>query len=85
MAAVEVAVAVVVEVLHHLLGGPLDPPRGLRLRALVAAEGAEVPGLGLYYAAGVVVGERVLRVLRLRLRLERVAGRRSPGVRRHRR
>ena len=62
MLPIEVAVAVIPQVLHHLLGGPLYPARCLGLRALVPAEDAEVAGLGLYDAAGVVVGERVLRV-----------------------
>lgn len=80
MPAVEVAVAVVVQVLDHLLGGAPDPSRRLDAGALIAAEGAEVASLGLDDAAGVVVGEWVLGVLGSGLRLvEAVAE--GPGIR----
>lgn len=61
MLAVQVAVAVVLQVLNHLLGGPLDPPRVMGLWALVPPMNTQVLGLGLDDAPGVVVRERVLR------------------------
>lgn len=72
MATVEVAVPVVLQVADHLLGGPLNPFGGVGLWALVPAEGAEVVGLGLDDAAGVVVGEGLLGVLGLGFRAVRV-------------
>lgn len=65
MPTIEVSILIVLKVLDHLLGCPLDPLRGLRLGALVPAQGAEVLGLGLDKSAGVVVGEWVLGVLGL--------------------
>lgn len=50
-------VPVVLDVPHHLLRRPADPARGLGATPLVAAEAAEVLGLGVDDAAGVVVGE----------------------------
>lgn len=85
MAAVEVAVPVVVQVADHLLGGPLNPLGGLGLWALVPAEGAEVVGLGLDDAAGVVVGEGLFGVLGPGFgAVGVVAVAERPGVRAHR-
>ena len=63
VATVEVTVPVVLKVLNHLLGSPLDPLGCLCAWALVLAELAEVLSLGLDDAASVVVGEWVLGVL----------------------
>lgn len=65
MPPIEVSILIVLKVLDHLLGCPLDPLWGLRLRALVPSQGAEVLGLGLDNSARVVVGEWVLGVLEL--------------------
>lgn len=81
VATVEVAVAVVLEVAHHLLRGALDPLGGLSLGALVPAQGTQIPGLGLDDTPGVVVGEWVLGAPGLGLRSAGVAVAERPGVR----
>lgn len=54
---VQVPVPVVLDQLRHLLRCAADPPGGLGAAPLVAAEAAEVLGLGVDDAAGVVVGK----------------------------
>jgi len=80
VSAVQLAVAVILQVPHHLLGGPLNPPRGLSLRALVPPQDALVRRLSLYDAPRVVVGQRLLRVPTPRLGSGGVAGSRGPRV-----
>lgn len=63
MLPVQVPAPVVPQPLLHLLGRPPNPLRGLGVRPLVLPELAQVPGLGVDDAAGVVVGERLLLIL----------------------
>lgn len=64
MLSIKVTVAVILQVSNHLFRGALDPPWGLSLGTLVPAEDAEVASFSLDDAASVVVGERVVGVLR---------------------
>lgn len=74
------AVPVVLQIADHLFRCPLDPLWGLGVWALVPAQGAQVLGLGLDYAASVVVGERILGVLGLRFGPVGVSVAERPGV-----
>lgn len=80
MLAVQVAIPIVFEVLHHLLGGSLDPARGPGLRPLVTAQDAEIASLGFDDATSIVIGERVLGVLRTGFRAVGVAIAEGPRV-----
>ena len=59
---VQVAIPIILKILHHLLRRPLNPLGCLRSRALVLAQLAKVLSLGLDYAPRVVVGEWVFGV-----------------------
>lgn len=62
MLSIEMAISIVLKVLHHLLRSPLNPLRRLSSGALISTQNTEVLGLGLDDSAGVVVGERLFGV-----------------------
>lgn len=65
MLPIEMAISIVLKVLHHLLRSSLDPFGGLSSWALISTQYTEVLSLGPDDSAGVVVGERLLAFLDL--------------------
>lgn len=68
------SIPIVLQILHHLLGGAFNPLRCLDARALVPPQHAEILRLGLDNAPCVVVGKWVLGVFRLGFWLVEVLG-----------